>query len=246
MRKLLTAMVAISGFTAVASAEQNGPTAEVRAILDRAIQATGGKVKLAEVKTISGQGTATYYGELIPLRAGVSGAVRFPDKKRMSLEFGVDGFRTTFTEILNGQQGWTISRGGSSPMDADHMAAMQADVYLNWLTTLVPLRERALRLTALGDVDVNGASAQGIRVQREGRPEVRLYFDRDNGLLVKSEVAVNANQAMTYFYSDYKDFQGIQRATHQSVLRNGKNFLDVRFSEVGINPALDADEFSQP
>lgn len=246
MQRALAIVLATSALLSSAGRACSEQPAPVRAILDRAITATGGKTTLASVKNITGKGTGTYYGDWFPLGCTVSGAVQFPDQKRMELTFGLDGLRTTYIAVLNDNQGWRNSNGRTTPMNADDLAAMQADVYVNWLTTIVPLLNSAFQITALGQSQENGRAAQGIQINRDGRPEVRMYFDEDSGLLLRSTVAVTSNLKQQYRYGNYKSFQGVQRAVRQTIQRNGKKFMEVEFSEVGINQPLTGDEFSKP
>src|SRR5205807_6042211 len=79
-----------------------------------------------------------------------------------------------------------------------------------YLTGLVPLLDdKALELSVLADAKVRGRPAAGILVKSKGQPEVRLFFDRDTGLLQKAEyrcadAAKNEVLRESYF-SDYRD-----------------------------------------
>jgi hypothetical protein len=70
-----------------------------------------------------------------------------------------------------------------------NIAAGNADrtdkTYLVWVWTLVPLLDKDSKLALLPDLEVDGKSAAGIKVTREGRREISLYFDQETGRLAR-------------------------------------------------------------
>jgi len=69
------------------------------------------------------------------------------------------------------------------------------------------------QLSALGEIKVEGKPAVGVRVASKGHKDVNLYFDKQNGLLVKIEhrtvdfqsgQEVNEERVLT----EYKDVDG--------------------------------------
>ena len=68
-------------------------------------------------------------------------------------------------------------------MTAAEMAEHQDTVHLNTICKLLSLRDQAYQLTAVKDVTIDGRVALGFQVRRQGRPDVRLYFDKTIGLL---------------------------------------------------------------
>jgi len=71
------------------------------------------------------------------------------------------------------------------------IAAGNADrtdkTYLVWAWTLVPLLDKASTLSPLPDLEVDGKPAAGIKLVREGRREISLYFDRASGRLARMD-----------------------------------------------------------
>ncbi len=69
------------------------------------------------------------------------------------------------------------------------IAAGNADrsdkTYLVWTWTLAPLLEKDSKLALLPDLEVDGKPAAGIKLTREGRREISLYFDKGTGRLAR-------------------------------------------------------------
>ena len=59
-----------------------------------------------------------------------------------------------------------------------------------WLLRLLaPLvKDPGFKLDTVPDKDVDGKPAAGVKVVRDGKPTITLYFDKGTGLLAKSEV----------------------------------------------------------
>jgi hypothetical protein len=68
---------------------------------------------------------------------------------------------------------------------ADGNADRTDKTYLVWVWTLVPLLDKDSKLALLPDLEVDGKPAAGIKVTREGRREISLYFDRETGRLAR-------------------------------------------------------------
>ena len=55
-----------------------------------------------------------------------------------------------------------------------------------WLSTLLPfVKQTRFALATLPDAVVDGRPAAAVKVTHPGRPEVKLYFDKQNRFLVK-------------------------------------------------------------
>ena len=70
-----------------------------------------------------------------------------------------------------------------------NIAAGSADrsdkTYLVWVWTLVPLLDKDSKLALLPDLEVDGGPAAGLKISREGRKDISLYFNKDTGRLAR-------------------------------------------------------------
>src|SRR4051794_26575345 len=156
------------------SEEKAGP----RAIIDKAIQAAGGEAKLARFKAHTWTEKGTYYGMGDGLPYTGRYAVQYPDRFSMEIE----GF---FKMVLDGDHGWVKSGGDTMEMTKEQLAEHQENHYGGYVTTLLPLKDKAFTLTALPDEKVDGRPAAGVKVSHKGHRDVSLYFDKQTGLLAR-------------------------------------------------------------
>ncbi len=80
--------------------------------------------------------------------------------------------------------------------------------------------------------------AAGIKVIGPERKNFAIYFDKKTGLPVKAVADIpdpeSPGQEFTQetYYSDYKDFGGIKRATKIELKRDGKTFIKMEQSSL--------------
>jgi hypothetical protein len=240
-KSVLVGVLALS-FTGIVRADD--PT-EARALLDKAIKAAGGEEKLAKYKAMTWKATGTYYGMGAGLPYTATYAVQHPGQFRMAIE-GV------FTIVFDGDKGWVQAGGSTEEMNKDQLAARKEDNYASSLTTLVPLKDKAFTLTPLPEVKVDDRPAVGLKITREGHREVRLYFDKQTNLLVKSQMRVKAEEMggkevnQEAYYSDHKDISGLKVPTKVVVKREGELYVDGESSDVKLLEKLDNKVFDKP
>lgn len=108
--------------------------------------------------------------------------------------------------------------------------------YLVWSWTLVPLLEKDSRLGLLPDVEVAGKPAAGLRLSREGRADLSLYFDKETGRLARIDWR-------TYhcLFDGWKETDGARYPSRAEVRRkDGSLHLKTEFLELerlGAAPA---------
>ena len=85
--------------------------------------------------------------------------------------------------VLNGNRGWEVKNGTTQALSRKAMLAIRASLRLDYMDTLLPLRDARYRLTLIPETKVNGRPAVGLRVAESGwRPDTQLYFDKETGL----------------------------------------------------------------
>jgi hypothetical protein len=172
-------------------------------------------------------------------------AVQWPDRLRMEIE-GV------FTIVLNGDRGWVRTQGMTRDMTREELTEEKHQHYGGWVATLLPLKDKAFQLDIVGEPAVEGKSAVEIKVTREGQREIRLFFDKESGLLVKVSYPVKANslggkvvEQVTMFH-DYREVEGAQVPRKVTMYRDGKLFVAAENDELKAAPKLDARAFERP
>ena len=122
-------------------------------------------------------------------------------------------------------------------------------MHVQWLMTLTPLKKGEFTLSLLPEIKVNGEPAAGVKAVSKGKPDVKLYFDKKSNLLVKIERrATEAGQNIDkeYFYSGYKEFDGVKLPTKETLLINGRKFSELAGISYKLQKKIDDAVFARP
>jgi hypothetical protein len=250
MKRLLGAGLAILFLT--------GPISPVRAddkdpnaILDKAIKAVGGeeKLKKAEALTWKSKGTITFNGSDNEIK--IQGTAQGLDRYRSEFEGEFGGNPVKGVVVLNTDKGWRKFGDNSNDMDGDAIANEKRSVYLQVIPiTLVALKGKGFKLEAAPEEKVGDKPAVGIKVTPSDGKDFKLYFDKETGLPAKLVAAVvgfggdEFTQETTY--SDYKDFDGIKKATRVNSKRDGEDFIKSEITEFKVLDKVEPKTFAQP
>lgn len=249
MRMMLLPLLSVFVVTSAARADD---AAEAKAIVEKAIKAVGYKAdeKPAAMtwndkgKFTGGGVTLDYTGEF---------AFQSPDKYRFAVNTELEGMKVTFVAIANGQKAWESALGQSQEMTDEKLQYMLDQVYTLNVSMLWPLlTDKGFKLATGGEADVNGKKAIVVKVTRDKKPAVTLYFDKTTGLLVKSESKVKDEfQAWKEvpeeaYYEDYKDVGGKKLFGKMRIVRDGKPMIDTVLSNQKVAEKLDAKLFDKP
>jgi hypothetical protein len=204
--------------------------ADARALVDKAVKAQGG-AELAKFSaiTVRMKGTVQVMGQAVAFTGEAIGSG--PDRQKVDLEVEAGGQKFRVVHVLNGNKGWTRVGDETKALDKDELAEAKEQAHAGWVATLVPLKDKTFTLATVGEIKVDGRAAAGVKVSHKGRRDVDLYFDKETGLLVKSETRVKdegSGQEVTEetVYSDYKEVQGTRQAMKFTAKRDGKAYID--------------------
>ena len=235
-------------------AAEDQPATDQKAITDlveKVLKAHGGKAALGKfvacemmVKGYTFQGdtkTPTSYGMICQ---GV-------DKQR-TVVFDSET-NTQVLQVNDGLKGWT--KVGDEEPEAQSDAEVKINCengYLNWITTVFPLKQKEYKLSLIDEVTVKGEAAVGLLVRREKHDDVKLYFDKKTYLLVKIEhpfhnVETGANVTEVEVLSNYKTVQGIKQPYKGVTYWDGTLQSDVEIVELKLHEKrIDDKLFEKP
>jgi outer membrane lipoprotein-sorting protein len=219
-----------------AGKEASGPAADQ--LLDKYLQAVGGAAAIEKITSRVMKGAITFGDRNVPIDI----YSKDPDK-RISFTHTPDGDSVT---AFDGHEGWL----GAPKRPAHEMhgsendaAAMDADLHF------------AAHLKSMfSDAQVRGTEKIGdhetyvVIGQREGKPPLRLYFDKQSGLLVRlvryGETPLG--QMPTQIdYEDYREAGGVKIPFRWTLARPGGRFT-IQVSEVQQNVPVDDSRFARP
>jgi hypothetical protein len=229
---------------------RGGDSTAARALVEKAIEAQGGEAKLSKFAAVTASFKGTFHGlgEAAPLTGEL--ASQGADRQKTVMEMEAGGEKLRIVHVLNRDKGWTKINDDLEELDADDLAEAKEEAHVEWVATLVPLKDRTFQLATVSEVRIDKRPALGVRVSSKGRRDVTLYFDKESGLLVKSESRVkdDDNQEVTEetFFSAYKEVQGTKQAMRFTVKRDGKLYLEGEFIAYRLVEKLDDKVFAKP
>jgi outer membrane lipoprotein-sorting protein len=227
----------------VRQAPAGAPSADQ--ILDKYIQALGGAARLAGLTSFTAKGTYGGYDTDF-LKVPLEVFAKAPGQRTTIAHTPIGDSTTTF----DGRSGWVASWDKPVPLLALPPGAELDGVKLDADLAFPGRIKQALSqwrggfpVTTIDDREVQviqGTSAGGSRV--------KLFFDKESGLLARtvryadSAVGINPTQVD---YSDYRDVAGVKMPFHWIVTwTNGQSTIEL--GEVQPNAAVDAARFARP
>ncbi len=217
-------------------------------IVAKAIKAHGGSNKLKKFKASVSKSKGKFYGFGEAIEYTQEMSIQLPDRSRID----IDATNFKFMQVLNGDKGWQKFNGDTMEMTKEKVAEGQENMHATQVAHLAVLTDKSYELSALGDVKVGDRMAVGVRIEHKGHRDVSLFFDKENGLLLKSETrgkdTMNEDKEFTSetVFSDYKKVEGVMVAHKIDIKRDGKQYVVSEVSEVKLSEKLDDSVFAKP
>jgi hypothetical protein len=242
MRRLC-GLTLVGGLILFSGSARPGEKDEARAIVMRAIKASGGETALKKHESMTWTEKGTYYGMGDGLPYTGKMAVQLPGQFRMEIE-GV------FVIVVDNDKAWMSAGGDTKPIEGEALARQQRNQKAGLISSLLPLTDKAFTLTVIDGAEVDKKPAVGIKVTRKDYPEVKLYFDKASGLLVKNQVKVFSDEekkdvTQEQFFSKHKEIEGAKVPMHVVIKRDGKLFVETDIMDLKVGK-LDAKTFAAP
>jgi len=242
----MTALVFAPGSPAGAADDK-----DAKAILDKAVKALGGKEKLESLKAVSwkSKGTITFGDNesAFTSKATVEGL----DHYRGEFEGEFGGNKVQGVTVLAGKKGWRKFGDNTMELDKDALANEKRNVYLQVIPTLLlPLTGKGFKLEAVAEEKIDGKPAVGLKITGSDAKPFTLFFDAKTGLPVKQVAKVVGFRGDEFTqettFTDYKDFDGVKKATKIESKRNGTKFIEHQISEFKALKKVEPKTFAEP
>jgi outer membrane lipoprotein-sorting protein len=223
---------------------------QAMATVDKALQAMGGEANVTKHKAATWKTKGTFYGMGDGIPYSGEFAVQWPDKSRSTISGTVNEQEFKMTSVLNGDKGWMKMNDQSNEMDDDRLKEQKEEAHARYMAEVFPLKDKDVQVSALPEAKVDDKPAHGVKATCKGHRDIKMYFDKDSGLLVKTERQVktemgeDANQET--YYSNYKDVDGVKLPMKTTVKRDGKLYVEGENSDMKLLPKLDDKLFSEP
>ena len=224
---------------------------DAKALLDKAITAMGGQTKLAKLGTAAVKGKLSLSEKGKDITLDVDGLWQDMSQYRIDavVQEGGNNFKAVL--VFTSDNGWIKKRDNTKDAPEGAVPFIQNIFHAGRMPQLLPaLGEQPYKLALLGEVKVDTQAAMGLLISHPDRKDVRLFFDKTNGLPIKSEVVVSepmTNKELTVEtrYSDYKDFAGLKLCGTISIKLDEMEFK-LELSEIKGAAKVDNSRFERP
>jgi hypothetical protein len=221
----------------------DAPTADQ--IFDKYLQAIGGAQKAAALSSIVFKGTYEGYAEP---KAPVDIYVKAPSQRTMFVHTDAGDQTTAF----DGSSGWMAAPPADKPFPVITYTNGDLDgVRLDALLSLPAGIKQVIAKPLTGSSTIDDKVVSVVQgTATGGRSSVKLYFDKQSGLLVRQvrySDTVIGRVPIQVDYSDYRDVarSGVKLPFHiVTTWTDGKS--DVLLTSAEANVAIDAAKFNQP
>lgn len=220
-----------------------------RELVDKAIKAHGGD-NLTKNPFLTSKMKGTFHG--LGAASAFTGEVMTQGGSKHKLVINGEFMNVQFSmmQVLNGEKGWIKINNDTTELDKDKLADVKEEIHSEWVTTLVPLKDKTYTLSSVGEITIDKRPAIGVKATRKGHREVNLYFDKQTNLLVKTEYQVKDDKGQEVsqesFLSDYKDVKGTKQAMKFSIKRDGKIYVEGEVTEAVLAEKADDNVFDKP
>lgn len=236
----LGALLAAPGGARAQSAETMLPAeseARARRLLQESIAALGGQAYLG-VRDIYRKGRLAQFSS----NGDLSGYVKFedyvklPDKNRTEY-----AGKKNLMDILNGNQGWSLDRGGVTEMPAEVIERFQESLKKDVDILLRSrLNEEGLRLRYAGPDVVDLRAVEWVEVTDRERRTTRIAVESATKFPLRAvytyrhpETRVRTEEIE--LFSNYHDIQGVQTPLQTARERNGRKIYQAFFETYQYN-----------
>ncbi len=209
-------------------------------VLDKYLQALGGKAALDKVTTLVEKGNAVIgEGRKLPIEV----FAKSPDQ-RVSVMRTPNGDSVT---AYNGHEGWLASPGRPlREMSASDDYAAKLDATVFFPAHLTPAFDQ-LKLEPKPETIADHPATVVLGLTK-GQPPAKLYFDQQSGLLIRmvhyTDTALGLNPTQIDF-ADYRDVGGVKTPFRWTIARPSGAFT-IQLEEVHDNMPIDEAKFVKP
>jgi len=217
-------------------AMDQGPAAD--SLLDKYVKAVGGTAAIDKITTRAMKGTIDFGGKSLPIDIYSK-----DPEERISFTHMPEGDSVT---AFNGREGWLGTPGRplremhGSDLDG---ASIDADLHL-----ATHLKQMFSETHVRGTEKIGNQEADVVVGQREGKPPIILYFDKQSGLLLR--LVRYGDTALGWLpteidYADYRDADGVKVPFRWTLARPSGRFT-IQVTEMKQNVPVDDAKFVKP
>lgn len=240
---MLTSRLLITAALALCAAAQE---MTVDQVLQKNLEAVGGKEAIQAIKSLSIDSTMVFQGGEAPMK------IRAKRPAMVRSEITVQG--RDIVSAWDGVTAWMINpmMGLNEPqkMEADMAKSISENADMDAsLGALMMLKKEGDQFELLGKQDVSGAAAYKLRFTRKGGDVRTYYLDAKTWLPVKVEMKVRQmgqDMDIESLPGDYRKVDGINMPFRTDQRVGGNSMMLMKVQKVEVNQPLDDAIFKMP
>jgi hypothetical protein len=233
--------------TSVRSDDQD----DLRALIDKGIKSAGGKDKLGKFKAgtckITGKALENNQNDTFTFTAYLQGT----DQIKVEGDVDHGGIQAKVAFIINGDQGWANFGGKVEDAPKEALRGIKDVIRaFRYAYLLAPLKDKTATLSPLGEVELDGKPAVGLKAAVKDREDIHVFLDKATGLPRKAEFKMQKRgereSTLEFTFSAYKETDGRKHFTKVAAKQDGKAIFEAELSEFRWLDSLDAGIFARP
>jgi hypothetical protein len=220
-----------------------------RAIVERAIQAQGGKKNLLRIQnmTTKTRGTLVYGGETFEYSA--LRRIEIPNRTRLEMTLNADRPNKYTILVLNGSVGWQkIGKNAATEVGREDLANWVRGLWHDRVYSLLPiLNDEEFSLKWNGEKTLSGKTLVGVMVtSKTEKWACELFFDKSTNLFARGVAKDNEGVVQEVRYFDYKDFDGLKFPTRWEGYKGTDKVREVHVIELLFHKQSEKSLFEKP
>jgi hypothetical protein len=220
------------------------------AIVDKAVKAHGiqGKEQPAGYR---GRTKGTVHVNGMDLEFTQEATTHMQGKFKEVLELKIAGQDLLITTVFNGKEGWIKFNDMKNAVPDEILNEFKEQAHAMQMLQGLSLKDKALKLSIIGEEKINNKPAIGVKVEKEGHKPIDIFFDKATGLVAKSQRRVRDMQSgqeanEERVITEYQDVGGRKLAKKVEVKRDGKPYVELEVLEAKLLDKIDDSEFAEP
>jgi len=223
--------------------ESSASSGNIPALLNKLVEALGGKAKLRTIRSFRLRGNVVLY---LPQGAtpGELDTV-FDFSGRVWQRFTTSSFAVTL--VVTPTSGFMSSAAGTQDMPVIQRNELLKNVWRNVFYVVQHIDDPTFSFLSAGTAVVGGVTVETIDVAGGGA-ESRWFIDPRTGYMMRASwLEMGATPAeIVDDYANWAPVAGIRVPFQQTSTRNGQTQSTGTFTEVEVNPAIDPSIFNRP
>jgi len=212
-------------------------------IINKNLDAMGGKDKLATLTSLYTETSSQIMGQDLPGKTWISNG------QGMRTEMEMMGSK--MITVINKDKGWIVSpmSGSTDPQPLPDEAVKAYANKLDLAGQFFNYAQKGYTATLLGNEKVDGKDTYKIKLSKTGQNDVVFYIDATTYLIDKTSLTINMNGTDTQtdmIFSDYKKSPEGYTLPYSYKMTLPQGELDVSVTKATFNQPVDPKLFQNP